>query len=118
MVLQFNLEMSMRVQDLIGADLDRAVAKALKLPPPYYDADGTVARFSSRWDLGGSIIEREKITCGWDWNHGAGHMGFAEKRNNTPPFYSHRYTGPTILIAAMRCFVASKLGDEIDSLDP
>jgi hypothetical protein len=26
----------------------------------------------------------------------------------------HHATGPTLLIAAMRCFVASKLGDTID----
>lgn len=103
MVLQFNLEMSMRVQDLIGADLDRAVAKAENLPPPYYDAANTAARYSSRWEIGGPIIEREGITIQrvtdslWD--------AFVHR--------VHHADGPTPLVAAMRCFVASKLGDEI-----
>lgn len=53
---------------------------------------------------GGPIIEREKIEsrhdgrnswCAWHASYGAVH-------------------GPTMLIAGMRCYVASRLGDEVD----
>ena len=63
---------------------------------------------STDWAQGGPIIEREKISFreertgvyfGYIWN-GVNHVGLAE--------------GPTPLIAAMRAYVASKLGDEVD----
>ena len=63
--------------------------------------------YSSDWACGGPILERERITIrpqpgnGWDsWKHGA-----------DEPCYS---IGPTPLIAAMRCFCHSKLGDEVE----
>jgi hypothetical protein len=60
--------------------------------------------FSGNWALGGPIIEREELSSlkcygkdDWECNNGD---IFCE--------------GPTPLIAAMRCFVASRLGDEIE----
>jgi hypothetical protein len=56
-----------------------------------------------RWHEGGPIIEREKITLEWtgeDW--------MAYIRHDEEVF------GPTPLITAMRCYVASKLGDEVE----
>lgn len=65
------------------------------------------------WSQGGPIIEREGINtlvhvtvndvitewkAGKDW----------------PMSHFPYYTGPTPLIAAMRCYVASKLGDEVE----
>jgi hypothetical protein len=67
--------------------------------------------YSTDWSQGGPIIEREKLQItndGADW--GAGYRG--GKHFNDPE--SHYQTGPTPLIAAMRCYVASKLGDEVD----
>jgi len=55
------------------------------------------------WSQGGPIIEREKITISDaldEWVAGS-------KGRLT-------YFGPTPLVAAMRCYVASKLGDEVD----
>jgi len=57
------------------------------------------------WTTGGPIFEREKIELvpngdGWD--------AFADRDEHIP------HEGPTPLIAAMRCYVASKLGDEVD----
>jgi hypothetical protein len=57
---------------------------------------------STNWSQGGPIIEREKINIGpkgvlW-WSGTA----------------SNSQDGPTPLIAAMRCYVASKLGDEVE----
>lgn len=57
--------------------------------------------FSSDWSQGGPIIEREKIEC----LHEAG-VWYVDSP------WGH-FIGPTPLIAAMRCYVASKLGDEV-----
>lgn len=61
------------------------------------------------WAQGGPIIERERIGLSWvesNWRYMDG-------------CWSGVCTGqiryaPTPLVAAMRCFVASKLGDEVD----
>lgn len=60
---------------------------------------------STDWSEGGPIIEREMITVG-PAKH-AGYMAWAWPKGNG--FY-----GDTPLIAAMRCYVASKLGDEVE----
>lgn len=57
----------------------------------------------SDWEFFGPIIEREKITIEWtgeDW------MGYI--------WHDREFFGHTPLIAAMRCYVESKLGDEIE----
>ena len=66
--------------------------------------------FSSVWGQGGPIIEREKI-------HLTHRYGELLSGNNWTAFLDkpHRYAeGATPLIAAMRCYVASKLGDEVE----
>ena len=66
-------------------------------------------RPSTDWEKGGPIIEREGIEiCRLDngeWRAQLHAKGFGP--------YCRQY-GPTPLIAAMRCFVVSKLGDEIN----
>ena len=61
--------------------------------------------YSTDWAQGGPIIEREKIETfirDEKW--------FSYSSNSTPEdFY-----GETPLIAAMRCYVASKLGNDVD----
>ena len=67
---------------------------------------------STRWAQGGPIIELNEIGSfhyihgfhGPTWSASIGSGGFQQD-------------GPTLLIAAMRCFVASKLGDEVDVPD-
>lgn len=59
------------------------------------------------WSLGGPIIEREHISVTSQTN---GHSWAAKQAHN----YSY---GTTPLIAAMRCFVASQLGDEVEIPD-
>lgn len=90
----------MKTTELIGPALDWAVAKCVSRGYPY--------PASTDWSVGGPIIERERIAlrcwleCGWEadkWN-----FKFAEGS----------ICGPTPLIAAMRCFVASKLGDAVE----
>lgn len=60
---------------------------------------------STKWAHGGPIIEREGISwhCGNKTSWHAYGYGSTDNIN-----------GPTPLIAAMRCFVASKLGEEVE----
>jgi hypothetical protein len=110
----------MRTNELSGAALDWAVAKCEGLLCFGYRtngerfavelSDGEVEGFmpSTDWALGGPIIEREGISVCPDeiapwcafFDHGTAEYVF--------------YTGETPLIAAMRCYVASKLGDEVE----
>lgn len=95
------------------------------------------------WSQGGPIIEREKITlirCDdeyakdakgyttntripvWAAEHGGQHsaQSFYEGESYDPQYEISEADcmyGPTPLIAAMRCYVASKLGQEIDVPD-
>lgn len=88
----------LKVADLIGDDLDLAVSICEGTTSEFGLTDNE--RYSTNWAQGGPIIEREKISLmatlrgGW----GARTLDF-------PPEY---HFGPTPLIAAMRCFVASK----------
>lgn len=73
---------------------------------------------STNWDQGGPIIEREKIslvrygdsfTTMWEaFSYCDAHY------IDSSPGDGSGIDGPTPLIAAMRVYVASKLGDEID----
>lgn len=62
---------------------------------------------STNWSQGGPIIERECFSVE-PFKGRSGNWGcFDFKIGNV-------YHGPTPLIAAMRCYVASKLGDVVD----
>lgn len=71
------------------------------------------------WPQGGPIIERERIEiCHWfsdqQW-HAANNTKLAY--DDSGEFITGSdflTTGPTPLIAAMRCYCASKLGDEVE----
>lgn len=106
--------MKYRVSELIGEPLDLAVAKAEDwkvgeavawfvsvgdLPPP------KTPPYSTAWNVGGPIIERERI--GITLPHDPGDW-LAED------FEGFTQSGPTPLIAAMRAYVASKFGEEIE----
>lgn len=116
--------MKIKTTDLVGRALDWAVAKCegtLKKYVQPNEARGTTKwevvpatlRYSTDWAQGGPIIEREKIEL------------IPPKDEDDPDWLACWYQvrdiaeaglqeGPTPLIAAMRCFVASKLGDEVD----
>ena len=68
--------------------------------------------YCGKWEHGGPIIEREGITLDYDYEGptlmwGAKHFAF------DGTVLQQEY-GPTPLVAAMRCYVASKLGDDVD----
>ena len=99
----------MKTSELSGAALDWAVAKCEgvineSIPNPAdYIKDFSYAP-STDWVQGGPIIERERIELipkGPTWDA-------MQEYQHIPN------EGPTPLIAAMRCYVTSKLGDEID----
>lgn len=80
-----------------------------------------LCKYSTDWSKGGPIIEREQIGLdptycdgkldGW---RAAGHDLEYDENGDYIDGSDHMQYGPTPLIAAMRCYVASKLGDEVD----
>lgn len=100
-----------KISELIGAELDWAVATACGVeyrPDTEYDGIGfecPAHAFSTDWSQGGPIIEQGRIAIRTYTTEGAG--WFAHSNNG---FCS----GPTALIAAMRSFVATKLGGEVE----
>ena len=106
-VFRKNLTMKTKTSELTGAALDWAVATA-----QYgYGADGATNRYSTDWAHGGPIIAREGIDTIHERNcDGEVVQIWAVQDAEQVP----KYFGCTPLIAAMRCFVASKLGDEVE----
>ena len=102
----------MNTSELTGEALDLAVAQCEghDVDDPIWWADfGNESCYSTDWAQGGPIIEREKISVSPEYLPGSGWV--ADTRNISEK--THQY-GPTALIAAMRCYVASKLGDKVD----
>lgn len=108
----------------IGPALDWMVAKAEDLDPEtlnyrtgavYSLAHGGWFSPSTNWGQGGPIIERERITLRVSTMPSTAWAAFYD----VPGEYHARIRqrGPTPLIAACRCFVASKLGDSVEVPD-
>ena len=70
---------------------------------------------SSDWSQGGPIIEREKIEVIFEGDCWIA-MKYGTDDNSNEITEDYPY-GLTALIAGMRCYVASKLGDEVDVPD-
>lgn len=110
----------MKTSELTGVALDWAVAKCIghlvaenhgeyiRIHLPNTKQSGHTLAFcpSTDWALGGEIIEREGI-CLW-----CGDGAWEATIHSEDEPVTQR--GNTPLIAAMRCYVASKLGDEVD----
>ena len=129
----------MKTSELTGAALDWAVAKceypnlvwgsnigihhaSHQIVIPHLPELQCYWNPSTNWPQGGPIIEREKITVAPFYERWVAALLVGELIRDSdgycmtiamwqsePHFY-----GPTPLIAAMRCYVASKLGDKID----
>jgi hypothetical protein len=69
---------------------------------------------STNWAQGGPIIEREGIEFWTYSSHQDEHGNFTSIKDAKHPSRAQHYSGPTPLIAAMRCYVAAKLGDNIE----
>lgn len=111
----------MKTSELTGAALDWAVATAKNMNPalhkiqygepnkpfmyrnyvviPMSNGDCWTFEPTVKWELAGPIIERERLTIEWV---------------DSDRWLCGWYSGQTPLIAAMRCYVASKFGDEVE----
>lgn len=126
--------MKISTSELAGPALDWAVAKCGELLPKIeasvsypnnkhyriytkirYDTYGNARPVSyspsTEWAQGGPIIEREGISIEFDK---AGFKDSWVAYKLGLPYEDNPESGPTPLVAAMRCYVASKLGDEVD----
>jgi hypothetical protein len=128
--LRRRMKMRIKTSELQGETLDRAVAHCAewsKKFPIFTDGKPmSKGNYTTDWALGGPIIEREKIGVWWAThyvdedgveygNHWYAEVGCTDE--NADSRYCGVADGPTPLIAAMRCYVASKLGDEVEVPD-
>lgn len=113
--------MQIKTRELTGAALDWAVAKCAEVKLEYGLTDDE--RYSTNWAHGGPIVERELINTYPRFTAGRTEGGSDVYLQDgwaayvTPRAFwvtPRPFTGPTPLIAAMRCYVASKLGDTVD----
>ena len=120
--------MKVKTSELTGAALDWAVAKCegIELYPgpidrnPAYKANwvrrkhGDLYLPSTDWAQGGPIIEQEGILVGPSPFPAQADSKFAAGLGCDWDTCTHIVTGPTSIIAAMRCYLASQLGDSVD----
>lgn len=115
--------MKVKTSELIGAQLDWAVDEAQGFGDMYlkfWNMGGDkrfthceiMRHYSGHWDQAGPIIEREGVMLNVE-------LGTKKQikywwADNVRYDKDCYQTGPTPLIAAMRCYVNSKLGDEVD----
>lgn len=116
-----------KTSELTGAALDWAVAKCEVAEPVGSFLDGVVPHPdynnfhpSTDWAQGGAIIERELIDLFTEkhihpvsW---VASVACYQNGHRLVGWRFHQY-GPTPLIAAMRCFVTSRLGEEVEVPD-
>jgi hypothetical protein len=93
----------MKTSELSGVALDWAVARC-EVGAEFIGEIDDPHFYSTDWALAGPIIERERIEL-----RDAGGDGWAADDN----LHATQY-GDTPLIATMRCYVASKLGEDIE----
>jgi hypothetical protein len=112
--------MKIKTSDLIGPPLAWAAGRAEgHFKPDVFGGFDGIGNYHEPyrpdvdWAQGGPIIDREKIAI-----HGS--PTWTARYSLTTPahhggFRGHfQSTGPTALVAAMRCFVRARLGDEVD----
>ena len=117
--------MKIKVSEASGPVLDWMVAKCESERTRYQDyrvVDGQLYTMfcdewlgapyepSTDWSRGGPIIDREFIhLLGWRTKSCDKRVAFLDTEAG-----SFKGLGPTGLIAGLRCYVASKLGEEVD----
>lgn len=115
----FIFGVTMKTSELTGAALDWAVAKCEPNPEYVTHKNGVIMRQpvqyvyspSINWSQAGPIIEREKIDVFYEKHTTGSWVGSAPRLHKVG--WRYLQYGPTPLIAAMRCYVASKLGDDV-----
>lgn len=108
----------MKASELSGPALDWAVATCEGLTigddGQAYDGDFVVPTEFQSWHQGGPIIEREEIGIRRNAPCSLGREWEASPSITAKGAGGKWGYGPTPLIAGMRCYVASKLGEEIE----
>lgn len=108
--LNFNgpdLLLNNKIFPLVRTDITE-LGKSLGLPGARWGASIGEWNPSEKWSQAGPIIEREKLMLWYDTRY-TKYWWRAKHKNSAVVFY-----GPTLLIAAMRCYIASKLGNEVE----
>ena len=104
----------MKTSELSGAALDWAVTKAEGFDHEVTSPEWGMWGWATDWAQGGPLIEREGIEF-WTYDSYQDEYGnFTSIKDAKHPASAQHYDGDTPLIAAMRCYVASILGDNID----
>lgn len=127
--------MKIKTSELIGPTLDWAVAKSADRKITYDgiahwvdDADdcapiGAAWKSTGRpcgyspstnWAQGGPIVEREGISLLYLYVTDNPFRWAATQKPTIKKVKPESLYGPTLLIAGLRCYVASKLGDEVE----
>ena len=110
--------MKVKVSELTGAALDWAVTRCIDpeirlehfmAVHGNYQQDNGTFEYSTEWALGGQIIEQSGILL-----DGFSTDGCAYKSWSASMLDMVNESGPTPLISAMRCLVASKFGVEVE----
>jgi hypothetical protein len=105
----------MKTSELSGAALDWAVAKCESaLPASFADWSQRWPKYSTEWGRGGPIMDRERINTAWNLCADPKRPNFNWMATCPDKGMCVSIPGPTMLIAAMRCYVASKLGNTVD----
>lgn len=111
----------MKTSELQGPALDWAVVKCEGRREPELLNDFATAWFtwgnvhySTDWAHGGPIIEREEIGIKRNSPCSDGRQWEASPSITAKGAGGKWGYGPTPLVAAMRCYVASKLGEEVE----
>lgn len=85
-------------------------------PPQLWEFCGQRYEPSADWSQGGPIIERERFRTVPNMSGGFTVSKKTMEMLDDDDFnirWAHG-TGPTILVAAMRCYIASRLGEEVE----
>ena len=99
-----------KVSEATPIQLDRLVAKCVGWRWRKCGGEHPIENYSpsTDWAQGGVILEREEIGFAKYGPNGTWKAVIGEIPRGIPCY------GPTPLIAAMRCFCASRLGNEVD----
>lgn len=111
--------MKVKVAEASGVVLDYMVARCDQ--PDWTEEDALLwiqddeYRYhpSTNWSQGGPIIEREELHWGFGGMRDGKRNCLGQKRG----YWQKPTLGPTPLIAAMRCYTSSRLGEEVEVPD-
>ena len=97
--------MKINVRQATPVQLDWLVDKWIHTHTPYHPWGSNPPAYSSDWALAGPLIEQNLIIVSPDPSFSWVARGYMD---------ANGYAGHTALVAAMRCYVAAMMSDEVD----